>query len=155
MIAFTPHSLATLGTVQPPLQRLAQRALELYQIDDPTRSFDVVQGARTVDQQMRLFGRGRTAAQLVAKGVPAAYAQPALGIVTWTLRSNHLGGQAIDVCPLVRGIETWDNDGRLGLWPPLEAAFKAASVELGIPVYCGADFPSRQQDRPHFALVPG
>jgi len=150
MYAFGNRSQSLLLTVKPSLRKVAERAIQLSKVD-----FGVVQGARTLDQQKRLYGQGRSGAQCVAKGIPAAYARPDMNVVTWTLNSNHIGGNAIDVCPVINGNFVWDNDGRLGLWPQVATAFKAAATETGIPIYWGGDWKGKQNDRPHFSIVPG
>lgn len=144
---FSQNSLNRLATVDPALQRVAKRALELSSID-----FVVVQGNRTKDEQMRLFGKGRTAAQCTAKGVPASYARPSEAKVTWTLNSNHIGGRAIDVAPYVNGGVNWDDNGKLGLWSKIAAAFKQAAKELNVPIVWGGDWTTTK-DRPHFELT--
>lgn len=146
---FSSNSLARLATVDPNLQRVARRALELSTVD-----FVVVQGNRTLDEQKRLYGKGRTAAQCVTKGVPATYAKPGEAKVTWTLNSNHIGGRAIDVAPYVDGRINWDDNGRLGLWPKIALAFKQAAKELGVPIQWGGDWTTTV-DRPHFELSKG
>lgn len=144
---FSKNSLARLATVEPALQRVAQRALEISCVD-----FVVVQGNRTLDEQKRLYGKGRTAAQCTAKGVPASYARPNEAKVTWTLNSNHIGGRAIDVAPYVDGGINWDDNGKLGLWPKIAAAFKQAADELGVSIVWGGDWTTTK-DRPHFELT--
>ncbi|MBS0227071.1 MAG: M15 family metallopeptidase [Proteobacteria bacterium] len=146
---FGKQSVALLATVKPELQALARRALSLSEVD-----FGIVQGNRTLDEQMRLYGQGRDAERCAVMGVPPAYAQPDKQKVTWTLKSNHIGGNAIDVCPWVDGHYEWDNDGKLGLWPKIADAFKRASGTLGTPVYWGGDWTTKK-DRPHFSLVKG
>ena len=145
---FSKTSLNRLATVHPDLQRVAKRALELTTVD-----FVVTQGNRTKDEQMRLYGQGRTAAQCIAKGVPAGYAKPAERKVTWTLNSNHIGGRAIDVAPYVGGGINWDENGKLGLWPKLAQAFKQAARELGVGIQWGGDWSAENLDRPHFELT--
>lgn len=143
---FGQKSMAVLLTVDERLQKVAVRALAKCPID-----FGVVQGNRTRDMQMRLYGQGRTAAQCAAKGVPTAYAKPKMDKVTWTLNSDHIGGKAIDVCPWVGGVYDWDNNGKKGHWPKIAKAFKEASAELGIAIEWGGDW-TETVDRPHFAL---
>lgn len=143
---FGQRSLAVLATVHPDLQRVAKRAIQITEVD-----FGIAQGNRTLDEQKRLYGKGRTAAQCVAKGVPAAYARPTEAKVTWTLNSNHIGGRAIDVAPYVDGGIQWDDSGKRGLWPKIAAAFKQAAKELNIPITWGGDWTTTV-DRPHFEL---
>lgn len=146
---FGEHSSAVLATVKPELQTLARRAITLSSVD-----FAVVQGARTLDEQMRLYGLGRTVQECVANDVPREYSKPVAKKVTWTLHSNHIGGNAIDVAPYIHGSLNWDNEGTLGLWPAIAAAFHLASVELHTPVYWGGSW-NGTKDRPHFSLLPG
>lgn len=143
---FSKASLDRLATVDPALQAVAHRALCLTTVD-----FVVTQGNRTRDEQMRLYGKGRTASQCSAKGVPTAYAKPNERVVTWTLNSNHIGGNAIDIAPYHNGKIEWDEDGKLGLWPKLAAAFLKASAQLGTPVEWGGNW-TKNKDRPHFEL---
>ncbi|UIS73816.1 endolysin [Pseudoxanthomonas phage PW916] len=143
---FSKASLARLATVDPKLQAVATRALEISCVD-----FVVVQGNRTLDEQKRLYGKGRTAAQCKAKGVPVSYAKPNEAKVTWTLNSNHIGGRAIDVAPYVDGGIQWDDSGKRGLWPKIAAAFKQAASELGVKITWGGDWKGTV-DRPHFEL---
>lgn len=145
---FSKASLDRLATVDPRLQSVARRALELTTID-----FVVTDGNRTLDEQKRLYGKGRTAAQCTAKGVPASYARPGEKKVTWTLNSNHIGGRAIDIAPYVGGGINWDEDGKLGLWPKLAKAFKQAAKELNVRIEWGGDWGAENLDRPHFELA--
>lgn len=58
----------------------------------------IFESKRTIERQYELFGKGRTVAECLKNGVPAKYANPKAGKpVTWTLKSNHLTGNAIDV----------------------------------------------------------
>jgi len=149
VFAFSAHSEALLATVKPELAAVARAALARSTVD-----FGIVQGNRTPDEQQRLYGQGRSAAQCAAAGVPVEYAQPGKPEVTWTLKSNHIGGNAIDVCPFVDGSPQWDNDGHLGLWPAIATAFDAAAQAQGITIYWGGRWAGRS-DRPHFSLVAG
>lgn len=146
---FGQRSVNMLATVKPEMQELAIRALFLSSID-----FAVVQGNRTIEMQQGLFGKGRSAQECAQHGVPPRFANPSDSKVTNTMNSNHIGGNAIDIAPFVDGHLNWDEDGKLGVWPKLAAAFKMAGAQLEIEVYWGGDFHSFK-DRPHFSLVPG
>lgn len=139
-------SLERLATVDPQLQRVMKRAIQLTEVD-----FTITQGNRTPDEQARLFGKGRTAAQMAAKGLPQSYARPTEAKVTWTMNSNHIGGRAVDVAPFVGGKITWDDNGKLGLWPKIARAVKQAANELGVAIVWGGDWQGTP-DRPHFEL---
>ncbi|MCR5345903.1 MAG: M15 family metallopeptidase [Lachnospiraceae bacterium] len=67
----------------------------------------IVETYRTKERQMWLYGQGRTAKQLAAKGVPAEYAHSG-AIVTQTLNSIHKTGCAIDIIPVRNGKAIWD-----------------------------------------------
>lgn len=147
--ALSSASRARLATVHPALRAVVERAITLTTVD-----FVVVQGNRTRDEQMRLYGHGRTAEQCRAMGVPVAYAQPSKQKVTWTLNSNHIGGRAVDLAPYVSGGIEWDNSGKLGLWPRIAEAMRAAATDLSVPIVWGGDW-KQTPDRPHFELLRG
>lgn len=146
---FSQNSLNRLATVHPDLQRVARRALELSPVD-----FAITQGRRTLDEQRRLYGKGRTAAQCVRVGVPAEYARPSEAKVTWVKpeNGNHLSGRALDVAPYIRGKLEYDDNGKLGLWPKIAKAFKDAARELDVSIEWGGDWEGTK-DRPHFELL--
>jgi peptidoglycan L-alanyl-D-glutamate endopeptidase CwlK len=112
---------AKLATVKPALQKVIRRAVETS-----TQPFTIVQGNRTQAQQDALYAQGRTRRGL---------------IVTWTRKSNHIGGSAIDFAPLHAGKVNWDEKKfpPEKYYPPIAAVIKQAAVELGIPVQWGFD----------------
>jgi peptidoglycan L-alanyl-D-glutamate endopeptidase CwlK len=59
----------------------------------------VICGRRTLDEQRKLYGKGRTIGQCLCDGVAGTYAEPGVAQVTWTRpeASMHVRGQAIDV----------------------------------------------------------
>lgn len=141
------NSLNRLATVDPRLQAVVKRAIQITCVD-----FAVVQGNRTRDEQARLYGKGRTAAQMSAKGLPASYAKPSEAKVTWTMNSNHIGGRAVDLAPYVDGAINWDDSGRRGFWPKIAAAMRQAAAEQGVKIKWGGDWKGTP-DRPHFELA--
>lgn len=143
------NSRARLKGVNPYLVAVVERAIQITKVD-----FAVVQGNRTRDEQMRLYGKGRTGAQCEAKGVPATYARPGEAQVTWTLNSNHIGGRAVDIAPYVDGQIVWDDNGKRGLWPHLAKAMRDAANELGVDIVWGGSW-EKTPDRPHFELKRG
>ncbi len=72
----------------------------------------VVETYRSKERQYYLYGKGRTAAQCSAAGIPAAkakkYAKPGQAQVTWTLNSIHIQRKAVDVIPVRNGKAIWD-----------------------------------------------
>lgn len=108
------------------LMRIVERAAEM-------RSFMVVQGLRTLEEQKRLYALGKSR----------------------TLRSRHLTGHAVDLAPLV----DLDGDGDTELswnpdhfWPIAEA-MKGAAEFLGIKIVWGGEaWRPGFVDMPHFEL---
>lgn len=144
-------SLKRLEGVHPDLVAVVKRAIELSDVD-----FAVLEGVRTADQAYINWGKGRTVAQLRAKGVPTKYAQPHLPKVTWLsepLNSKHIKGNAVDLAPLPID---WNNFKR---FDQVAKAMKLASEELGVKVKWGADWDGDgiyrekgETDSPHFEI---
>lgn len=141
---FSQSSLDQLKTVDPRLQKVVTRALELS-----TQDFKVLEGVRSREQMMINYGKGRTAAQLAKWGIPAKYAQPNLAKVTWLnkpFESNHRAGpdglgRAIDLVPFPVDFNT------VSKYESIWVALRKAEAELGIPIrYIG------DQDRGHVEL---
>ena len=108
--------LDKLATVNPILQKLVMRAAEIS-----AQPFTIVQGRRTLSEQKRLYAQGRTS--------PGPK-------VTWTMKSKHLSGVAIDFAALVDGKISWNDK----LYPTIALAFHLASIELGIPIVWGGQW---------------
>lgn len=72
----------------------------------------VVETYRSKERQYYLYGQGRTMAQCIAAGVPAAkakkYAKPGAKQCTWTLNSIHIQKKAVDVIPMRNGKAIWN-----------------------------------------------
>lgn len=105
-----------LATVHKDLQDVINRAIELSPVD-----FGVTCGLRTVDEQKALYASGRT------KPGP---------ILTKTMNSRHLSGNAVDLVALVAGEAKWD----MGLYEKINKAIQKAGNELGVPVVWGGDW---------------
>lgn len=140
-------SQTRLASVKEPLQRVVKRAIEISEVD-----FGVGQALRTYDDQARLYGQGRSRAQMSAKGLNPDYSKPNMQVVTWTMNSNHMSGEAVDLVPYINGKVEWDNNGKLGVWPKIARAMKTAAAELGIAITWGGDW-KKTVDRPHFELA--
>lgn len=106
--------------VHPDLVRVVRRAIEITEVD-----FRVGEGLRSLAQQKKN----------VAKGV------------SWTLKSRHLDGHAVDLLALIGGKVSWS-------WAPyykIAAAMKQAAEELRVPIVWGGDW-RKTKDGPHFEL---
>ena len=149
--ALSKLSLGRLNGVDANLVKVVQRAIEITPQD-----FMVVEGVRTKEQCYINYGKGRTAAQCTAKGVPAQYAQPKLAKVTWLnnpLSSKHVTGKAVDLVPYP---VDWND---LTKFDQVAKAMLAAADELGVSIRWGADWDNDgnyrekgEYDSPHFEL---
>lgn len=106
---FSHRSIDNLKGVHPDLVAVVWRALELTSVD-----FVVIDGLRSEAEHKANVAAGRS----------------------WTKRSRHQDGKAIDFAAFVEGKITWD----AVYYGPIVDAFKEASDELGIPIICGADW---------------
>ena len=106
-------------------------------------SLFVVEGLRTKERQEQLYAQGRT------KPGPK---------VTWTMKSKHLDGMAVDLAPLIDGAIDWKD---LKKFDQIAAAMIEAGKEVGVLVRWGRDWNQNgrpgekgESDSPHFEL-PG
>lgn len=144
-------SLDRLNGVDERLQRVVKRAIQLTKQD-----FMVLEGVRTRQQCMTNYGKGRTIAQCVAKGIPAQYANPNAAKVTWLnnpFASKHVNGKAVDLVPYP---VDWND---LKKFDTIAQAMLQAAKELGIPIRWGADWDADgkprergESDSPHFEI---
>ena len=145
------RSLNRLVGVDERLQLVVKRAIELSKQD-----FMVLEGVRTREQCMINYGKGRTIAQCIAKGVPAKYTNPNAAKVTWLnnpFASKHTVGKAVDLVPYP---VDWND---LKKFDTIAQAMLQASKELGIPIRWGADWDADgkprergESDSPHFEI---
>lgn len=103
----------------------------------------VVEGLRTPEHHAALYAKGRT--------VPGPK-------VTWTMKSKHIEGKAIDIAPLKEdGSIDWDNKDR---FVEMADLMFAAADQLGVKIRWGCDwdqdgipYEKGEYDGPHFELV--
>lgn len=116
-------SLKKLSGVHEDLVKVVMRAHELAQENGD--DFILTEGVRSMKRQK----------ELVASGA------------SWTMKSRHLTGHAIDFAPVVFGEVSWK-------WPafyPIADAFKKAATELGVAIVWGGDW-KKTKDGPHIEL---
>lgn len=150
------RSLNNLNGVHPSLVKVVKRAIELTKQD-----FIVIEGVRSREQCMINYGKGRTAAQCLAKGIPAKYANPKAAKVTWLsnpFNSKHCKqkdgyGHAVDICPYP---VDWSDVKKFDV---IAKAMFAAAKELGVNIRWGADWDKDgkprergESDSPHFEI---
>lgn len=152
------RSLARLDGVHPSLVRVVVRAAAMA---DTADDFTVIEGVRSKEQCYINFGKGRTAAQCKAAGVPASYAAPTAAKVTWLsnpLASKHVvqksgHGHAVDLAPYPIDWNDYARFDRLG------ALIMAAAKVEKVAIRWGADWDRDgklrergETDSPHFEL---
>lgn len=127
-------------------------------------SFDCVvsEGLRTREKMQINWGKGRTAAQCLACGIPAKYAKPSESKVTWLANpynSKHGSGDAVDIYPLVGG-KLATVHAHLPLYRALYEAIMGAAREAGTSLRYGGDwdrdsnlFEQGENDAVHFELI--
>lgn len=153
------RSRARLVGVHPDLIRVVERAAKMATARD---DFTVLEGVRSDAQAYANFGKGRTAAQLAAKGVPTSYARPKEAKVTWLsnpLATKHRRqpdgyAHAVDLAPYPidwNDLKRFDHMGHL--------VRLAAEVEE-VAIRWGADWDGDgklrergETDSPHFELA--
>ena len=126
-------SLARLQGVDETLVNVVKRAIEISEVD-----FTVMEGVRTLERQRELYAQGRTA--------PGK-------IVTWTMKSRHIEGKAVDLVPYPLD---WND---LEKFNKIKDAMFQAAKELDVNLRWGADWDGDgnyrekgEYDSPHFEL---
>ena len=129
-----PKSREKLTGAHPDMVRVVERAIEITKQD-----FSVLEGVRTAERQRELYAQGRT--------------KPGR-IVTWTLRSRHLTGRAVDLVPYPLD---WNTAAK---FDAIYDAMMAAAKELKVEIRSGMDWDrdgrkreAKETDSPHFELV--
>lgn len=153
-IKFSQRSRNAMIGLHPDLVRLLNKAAELA---TPDEDFMVLEGPRTKEQMAINYGKGRTVAQMLGKGIPGPwaqkYARPAEAKVTWLnnpFTSNHRVhadgfGHAFDAVPYPID---WNDIAR---FKKMSLLFKRAAKEVGVKVAHGADWSKK--DWPHVELA--
>ncbi len=131
------RSLKRLEGVDERLVRVVKRAIQISTVD-----FTVIEGVRSLARQKQLYAQGRTAPGKV---------------VTWTLKSKHIEGKAVDLGPVKNGALDWNDTA--GFNAIAEAMFEAAG-DLGLGLRWGKDWDrdgivgeKGEADSPHFELI--
>ncbi|MEN6487339.1 MAG: M15 family metallopeptidase, partial [Smithella sp.] len=111
----------------------------------------VVEGKRELTTQMAYYCRGRmkdiadVKAMFAAAGLWALTDKEATTPSTWTLKSRHLDGKAVDLAP--------SNDGKTVWWGAPEAVWqRMGAIGKTFGLVWGGDW--QQKDLPHFEEAP-
>lgn len=135
---FGSRSTSRLSQIDEDLADVCKLAISRSPID-----FTVIEGRRTIERQKELYAQGRTA--------PGK-------IVTWTMKSKHIDGKAVDLAPCDgKGAILWND--KVGFKIIHELMMEAAK-ELDVKIRWGSDwnqngrpFEKGEFDSPHFELV--
>lgn len=138
MFKLSQRSLSRLVGVNEDLVSVVKRAIEISEVD-----FMVVEGIRTKQRQEELYAQGRT--------------KPGK-VVTWTMKSKHIDGLAVDIAPCNKdGSINWND---LKMFDKMADAMFKAAKELNINIRWGRDWDmdgirgeKGETDSPHFELV--
>jgi peptidoglycan LD-endopeptidase CwlK len=153
-IKFSKVSLGRMDGLHPDLRKVIDKAAELATSE---QDFMVVEGLRSKLQMIINYGKGRTAAALIGKGVDPAlankWAAPKAAKVTWLTNPfaskhgpQHDGyGHAVDLAPYPLD---WNDRKR---FEKLAGLMKQAAAAVNIRIVAGADW--KTQDLPHFELA--
>ena len=102
----------------------------------------VVEGRRTKARQADLYAQGRT--------------KPGK-VVTWTLKSKHIDGLAVDLAPMKGSAIDWSD---LKKFDAINKAMQAAALALKVKIRWGADWDqdgkireAGEIDSPHWELA--
>lgn len=132
-----PRSLQRLEGVDERLVRVVKRAIQISAVD-----FTVIEGVRSLARQKQLYAQGRT--------TPGK-------IVTWTMKSKHIEGKAVDLGPVNGGKLDWSDTAG---FEAIAKAMMEAAGELGIGLRWGANWDGDDKphekgegDSPHFELL--
>jgi len=124
----------------------------LERLDDVLgeNQYIVFEGRRTIETQEAYYAQGRKSldevnAQRKRAGLYPLRSDADNYCITWTLRSKHLEGLAMDVLPADgAGRPTWDITHYRRVFEAIRDCGREARLE------CGADWPPPQTDWPHY-----
>lgn len=143
-VSLTDLDERRISSIDPKLAAVVRRAVLLWLGASGTKGHRlmVIEGLRSPERQAELYAQGRTG--------PGK-------IVTWTLKSKHIEGRAVDCAPTKGGVIAW-NDREL--FDLMAACFMSAAHELKTPIRWGADWDRDgkphergETDSPHFELI--
>jgi hypothetical protein len=143
------------GFLKPEAQ---QRFTAMCGILDETLGEDayiIFEGVRTGKVQTAYFAQGRASLEEVNRarkdaGLYLLTSEKQNYKITWTMKSKHLEGLAMDILPTKpNGEPTWD----LAHYRRQFELIRDAGREAGL--VCGADWPEAQRDWPHYEVKEG
>jgi len=112
----------------------------------------VFEGRRSVRVQEAYYAQGRNPLEWVntlrqGAGLYLLRSERDNYVITWTLKSRHIDGFAMDVLPTDgAGKPTWDLAHYRKIFETIRDCGRAAGLE------CGADWPIQKTDWPHYEI---
>jgi len=126
-------SMRRLKTVNPEMQEIALKALEISEVD-----ISIVDGLRTAQEQNKVYKSGNSE------------------LDGYKRVSSHQTGDAIDVVPWVPGIDVYDYNSTevRAIWAEVHRAFLRAAFLLGYKLELGVAYIiNGKPDYPHIQKV--
>ena len=123
MFKYGNRSMRKLIGVNPLLALVAMRAIGNSRYD-----FGVFEGVRTIKKQRKYVALG----------------------VSWTMKSKHITGNAVDLVPYIDGKYQWDSNEAKVVFKEIRRVMLLEASKLGCGLVCGSDWKSK--DLPHFQL---
>jgi hypothetical protein len=118
-------------------------------------AYIIFEGIRTEIMQAAYYAQGRASLGAVNEirtkaGLYLLTSEKQNYKITWTMKSKHLEGLAMDILPAKpNGEPTWD----LAHYRKQFELIRNAGREAGL--VCGADWPEPQRDWPHYEVKEG
>jgi hypothetical protein len=149
----TERSIEMLNKLDPKAQLVFKDFLELLDKELGDDKYIVFEGKRTTAVQEAYYAQGRESLEQVNQKRKDAglylftreseNAKP----ITWTLKSKHIDGFAMDVLPVnEKGNPTWDLTKYNDTFVKIRDCGRAVGLE------CGADWPDSKKDWPHYEI---
>jgi peptidoglycan L-alanyl-D-glutamate endopeptidase CwlK len=146
----TGQSVKKLEGLSPAAQPVFREFLNLLDAELGDDRYAVFEGRRTAAVQEAYYAQGREPLESVNKKRAAAGLYLLRGerdnyVITWTLKSKHIDGLAVDAVPVDgAGNPTWD----LAHYRKAFEAIRGCGKKAGLT--CGADWPT--PDWPHYEI---
>ena len=133
MFKLSQRSLKKMEGIDESLRQVILLAIQITPVD-----FGVLSGLRTVDEQRALYAQGRT--------------KPGK-VVTYTMKSDHLTGRAVDLGAYDKGIYIPGNNAKeLVLYDRIAIAMKESARQLHVDLTHGIVVKGKLTDIGHFAV---
>ena len=141
-----------LDLLDPSLEEKARKALDAMRTDPALKAMgvdgiSVSETMRHLSTQMAYYSRGRMAIQDVkamyeAAGLWNISSVEATKMITWTLKSNHILGRAVDLVPTRHGAVWW--------MAPEQVWTRMGEIGEKHGMSWGGRWPDKKKDSPHF-----